>query len=430
MANVYPSYKTLCGWNALLPSRTPSPVLEGDQSADVVVVGAGFTGVACARQWQRLSSHSRVVVIDSSEVGEGNPGRNSGFLLEIALADDADPTSTQRMEACNQLTRAAMREIAEDVKASGASVDLQRAGTYRAAAGNAGIEALGQYQTFLDAAGLTYRRLDHRDLERELGTRFYSAGLFSQDCYLAQPAALIRSLVASLPESIDVYENSPLLGFNRVKNGWLLRCPAGEIRSRILVLANNAFAKALGVAKPRLSSVFTYAGLTPVLEPDVLANLGENQNWGILPMHRLGSTLRRTVDGRLLVRSLHDWEREGDSTAVRRALLDRLARRFPQLAGRDFEHVWGGAVGFTYNAAPVWGEVEPGLFIAGGCNGGGTVKGTLFGKLLADLAHGDETVPDVEALFGRASWMPPEPLRRVGFQVKATIESWQGRQER
>ncbi|MEM6606888.1 MAG: FAD-dependent oxidoreductase, partial [Pseudomonadota bacterium] len=82
MANVYPSYKTLCGWNALLPSRTPSPVLEGDQSADVVVVGAGFTGVACARQWQRLSSHSRVVVIDSSEVGEGNPGRNSGFLLE------------------------------------------------------------------------------------------------------------------------------------------------------------------------------------------------------------------------------------------------------------------------------------------------------------------------------------------------------------
>jgi len=117
------------------------------------------------------------------------------------------------------------------------------------------------------------------------------------------------------------------------------------------------------------------------------------------------------------------------ATAKVTALLqDRFWRRFPSLKGQAFEHVWGGAVGITFNGAPVWGEQQPGLFISGGCNGGGTVKGTLLGKLLAESALG-YSVPDVAGLFGSPSWMPPEPLRRIGFHANAALESWQGRQE-
>jgi glycine/D-amino acid oxidase-like deaminating enzyme len=99
-------------------------------------------------------------------------------------------------------------------------------------------------------------------------------------------------------------------------------------------------------------------------------------------------------------------------------------RRFPQLeldTLAPFEHVWGGATGFTYNGAPVWGQARPGLWVSAGCNGGGVVKGTLFGTLLARRAMGED-VPDVADLFGRASWMPPEPLRRLGFTLIAMRE--------
>ena len=123
MTNSYPNYQLTNGWNALLPEREVQPALQGNQMADVVIVGAGFTGLACARRWQQLSPQALVVLIDASEIGEGNPGRNSGFLLEVALAEDANSQNMQRMLECNRLTEQAMQSIVADVKASGQSVD-------------------------------------------------------------------------------------------------------------------------------------------------------------------------------------------------------------------------------------------------------------------------------------------------------------------
>ncbi len=303
MASGPPDYKLRSGWNALLPPREPQPSLAGNREADVVVVGAGFTGLACARRWHELAPQSRIVVIDSSEIGEGNPGRNSGFLLEIALADDADAQSTARMEACNRLTREAMQAIVAIARSANATVDLQPAGTYRAAAGPAGLTALQKYETFLQTAGLPHRRLDRAALGEELGTEFYCAGLYSPDCYLGQPAALIRAIADDLPTPIVVFENTPALTIQRNAGSWEVQSPGGELRCGRLVLANNAFARQLGVARSRLASVYTYAGLTDVLSDEQLASLGSAPNWGLLPTHRLGSTLRRTADGRLLIRS-------------------------------------------------------------------------------------------------------------------------------
>ena len=428
MTRASPNYAMACGWNALLPPRDPAPPLSGEYTADVVIIGAGFTGLACARRWQELSPDARIVVLDASEIGEGNAGRNSGFLLDIALADDADSRSTDRMAACNALTREAMQGIVADVQRVDADIDLHKAGTYRAAASAPGLRSLDAYQAFLDAAGLPYRRLTRQDLRRELGTEFYEAGLYSPDCYLAQPAAVIRAIAKVLPDSITLYEYTQARSLHRHGQTWRVDAGAGAINCQRVVLANNAFARDLGVARSRLASVYTYAGLTEPLEEVHFRHLGTNENWGILPTHRLGSTLRRTLDGRLLLRSLHDYEREQSVDTVREALKARLAKRFPDLKAVDFEHVWGGAVGFTYNAAPVWGEHEPDLFLACGCNGGGTVKGTLFGKLLAELAHG-QPVPDVAGLFGKASYMPPDPLRDLAFRAQAAFESWQGRHE-
>jgi len=438
MRPIFPNYQLASGWNALLPPRQAHASLKGKQVADVVVIGAGFTGLACARRWQDLQPDARVVVIDASEIGEGNPGRNSGFLLEIALAEDANPENMLRMLEANRLTQTAMQSILSNVQASGLDVDLQRVGTYRAAASSAGLASLNNYKQFLEGAGLPYRQLDQAQLNAELGTDFYQSGLYSPHCYLAQPAAVIRAIHSQLADSITVFENTPALKINASGAKWVVTTAEGELTCSKLVLANNSFAKEQGVARSRLAAVYTYAAITPQLDPEFLDSLGTVQNWGLLPTHRLGSTLRRTADGRLLVRSGHSYEAELSGSKVTALLQDRLWRRFPQLksngggkgAGQEkrFEHVWGGAVGVTYNAAPVWGEREPGLFISSGCNGGGTVKGTLLGNALAELALGNSAL-DVSAIFGSPSWMPPDPLRRIGFEFSAALESWQGRRE-
>jgi glycine/D-amino acid oxidase-like deaminating enzyme len=227
---------------------------------------------------------------------------------------------------------------------------------------------------------------------------------------------------------VQLFENTAALKLKQQSTGWQVQTPNAVINAKKLILANNAFSKELGIGRSRLVAMHTYAGLTPVLEQSVLDELGSDESWGLLPTHRLGSTLRRTRDGRLMVRSMHSYEKEAPRGKIEGELQHRLEKRFPQLPNTDFEHCWGGAVGFTYNGGAVWGEFKPGLYVSAGCNGGGTVKGTLLGKLLAEIAHGLE-VPDVSNLFGQASWMPPEPFRRIGFNITATLESRQGRHE-
>ncbi|PCI77357.1 MAG: FAD-dependent oxidoreductase [SAR86 cluster bacterium] len=424
----FPNYKMKSGWNALLPARESSPALDRDISVDVLVIGAGWTGISAAKRWHSLSPEAGIALIDASEIGEGNPGRNSGFLLSIALAEDANPDQIEKMSLCNRLTASTMAEILAEIEDSGHAVDIAKAGTYRAAASEAGLKSLQNYRAFLEAAGLEYESLERSALRSRMGSDFYQEGLYSPDCYLAQPAAAIRALASLLPESVQLFENTPALKLKQQADGWQVQTPNGVINAHKLVLANNAFSKELGIARSRLVAMHTYAGLTPVLEQSVLDDLGSDENWGLLPTHRLGSTLRRTIDGRLMVRSMHSYEQEAPKGKIEGELQHRLEKRFPQLPNFDFEHCWGGAVGFTFNGGAVWGKFKPGLYVSAGCNGGGTVKGTLLGKLLAEAAH-DLKVPDVPELFGRASWMPPEPIRRLGYNISAALESHKGRRE-
>lgn len=424
----YPRYQNASGWNSLLPPRTDIRVLDGDADASLAVIGAGYTGIAAARTWARNRSGDSVVILDASRVGEGNPGRNSGFLLEIALANDADVSALARMQACNALIAGTMNRLRDNVYDARIPCDIERAGTYRAAAGDAGRRALTDYRRFLEAARLPYEYLDHKDLEARLGTGYYREGLYSPHCYLVQPAALIRGLAGLLPDSADLYEETPALSLNRDGHRWRVRTPSGSVVADRVIVANNAFAKSLGLAGSRVVAMYTYAGLTEPLPDDVAATLGSESTWGLLPTHRLGCTMRRTRDKRLLIRSHYGYESEADNDVIGALLLESLKRRYPGLPIDGFASVWGGATGFTMNGAPVWGKTDEGLYISAGCNGGGVVKGTLFGELLADLALGRD-VPDVARLFGTASWMPPEPIRRMGFEIMSRLERRQGRAE-
>jgi len=140
---------------------------------------------------------------------------------------------------------------------------------------------------------------------------------------------------------------------------------------------------------------------------------------------RVGSTFRRTEDGRMLTRAFWGYEKELDNGKIENVLRKSLGRRFPSIADAKFSAVWSGATGLTLNGSPVWGEFESGLFVSAGCNGGGVVKGTLFGQLLADLANG-VSVPNVGSLFGRASWMPGGALRWAGNVLVAAYEKFIG----
>lgn len=417
----FPAHQTPSGWNALLPARPQAATTEAGPDCDYAVVGAGFTGLAAARTWALARPQEDVRVFDADIVGEGSSGRNSGFLLDIALADDADPGARSRMAAMNELTRGTVNRLAEQIKAAGIACDFASVGTYRAAATARGAAAIAAYTRFLRDNDLRHEPLDREMLEARLGTSYYPVGLYSPDCHLVQPAALIRGLADALPPNVQIHERTPVLKLQRDGDRWCLHTPQGIVRARRVQLANNAWAGMLGVGSNRLTPVYTYAALTAPL-PDGL--LGTDKQWGLLPAARLGTTLRKTSDNRLLVRSLYSYRREQPMAEVEARLQASLHARWPALGDQPFEHVWGGSTGITYNGSWVFEVRADGLAIAAGCNGGGVVKGTLFGTLAARAALG-ECIPDVQQLFGAASRVPPEPLRRIGFALLTRLWRYQ-----
>lgn len=405
----------------MLPPRTPKAAVAAPIRCDLAIVGAGYTGLAAARAWAARRGDDDVRVLEASTVGEGSPGRNSGFLLEIALAEDADAGAVARMARINTLTRETMETLRELVRTHGIEARLTRRGTYRAAATARGAAAVDAYGRFLEAAELEHERLDASALADRLGTRHYRTGLWSPDCSLAQPAALIRGLADALPPNVTLHEHSPALALEAVEGGHLLRTPGGEVLARRVLLANNAWAGALGSAADRLTPVYTYAAITRPA-PEQLE--GSDPEWGLLPAAKLGTTLRRTHDDRLLVRSLYSYREEAPPAAVEARLRASMARRWPALAELPFEHVWGGTTGVTWNGAPVFTAPAEGVLVAAGCNGGGVVKGTLLGELLVRAALGEQ-IPEIGELFGQADWVPPDPIRRLGFAALTALWRWQ-----
>ncbi|CAM0557590.1 NAD(P)/FAD-dependent oxidoreductase [Vreelandella titanicae] len=423
----HPSHQRPCGWNAWLTERQPRPALSGQSEADVVIIGAGYTGFAAASAWQQARPEDRIKILEADQIGEGSPGRNSGFMLEIALANDARPEELERMEKLNALSRQTMALLRERVERLGIDCQLERSGTYRAARSTIGQRALSQYEAFLKAAGLSYQTLNGSQLAERIGTRYYTQGIYSPDCYLVQPAALIVGLADSLEAGIELHEHSPATQIVPDGKKWRVTTPEGEVTAEQVILANNAFSRALGADPSRLTAIYTYAAITEPLPQPERQRIAET-TWGLLPAHRLGCTLRTTADGRLMIRSRYSYEREADNARIEAELKVSLEARYPELTPVRFDKVWGGTTGLTHNGAPLWGEIQPGLYVSAGCNGGGIVKGTFLGDALARYALG-QPVEDIASLFGKASWMPPDPVRRLGFYLTSEMERRKAKNE-
>ena len=193
-----------------------------------------------------------------------------------------------------------------------------------------------------------------------------------------------------------------------------VRTRNGPFSADNVILANNAFARRLGFLRSRLVTIYTYAGVTPVLDA-AQALLGQRDQWGVIPANRLGTTLRRIRGGRFMVRSAYSYEAEQPLERMAGQLRASFQRRYPQLAAHDFEYVWSGSTALTGNGASFVGEVRPGLYAAVGCNGAGVIKGTIHGRLLAERIAGQRSamLDDLEALE-KPNWLPPDPLRRIG----------------
>ena len=418
-------------WLEILPPLPPPNVLTGDIAVDYVVVGGGYGGLAAARRLAELDPKASIALIEADRIGNNAAGRCSGFIIDHthnlrakSFAETGD--QAKRFVALN---RSGVDWLGEIVAGQGINCDWRMEGKMHAASTERGAKHLEDFRQSLDAIDEDYTMHDAADLKRRFGTDFYKVGLHAPHTALVNPAALVIGLARTMPTSVEVYEESPVTSVDYGPSH-TLTTPTGSIRARTMVLAANGFGEGFGFFRRRLIPLITWGSMTRPLTDAEADRLGGHENYAIIPAHQAGTTVRRRPDRRILIRNQYTYSRRNDIRKGR----ERVARthrasfeaRYPMLKDVEFEYSWGGALSLSRNGSGVCGEVAPGVFATMAYQGAGMAKGTMSGKLLAEMIMGADN-PDVDLLTGGRSPSRnyPEPFNGWGVRLNSR---WRRRQ--
>lgn len=425
------------GWYQLLDTPAPARRLSGTEKTDWLVIGAGFTGLAAARSVAELRPNERVILLEGLRVGQGASGRNTGFVIDLPHKRDLEDNDLARKQKLLSLNQSAVSDLAALVERHNIDCDWSLAGKYQGAVGERGLKYLNHYERLLCDSGYPYKRLDRNELEPILGTRHYVAAIYTANTALMQPAALVRGLSESLPSNVELYENTPVASLTRHNGKWCATTPEGEVQATNLLLGSNIFSQEFGFLKHRMLPVMTFASMTRTLTDQEMTLFSRApHHFGLTPADHAGTTVRLTPGRQLIVRNQYRFvPRYHDNLAERKRIRqghrESFDARYPSLSQVPFIATWGGACGLSRNYTAFFGKVGDSAWMSGIHQSVGAARGTISGKLLAELATGQNSsqLADMLAISGKPALNPPEPILSIGVRMRMKQAAWASRSE-
>lgn len=379
-------------WSVTAPPGPDLSPLTGDLSADIAVVGAGYTGLSAALT--AAEAGARVVVVDAQGVGAGGSGRNVGLVnagLWI-MPEDVDG----RMSPGNPLPgllASAPAAVWDLVARHAMACEVRATGTLHCAPDAAGAAALAERARQWHLRQVPVRLLNRTEAATRTGTDAYCAALFDPRAGTVQPLAYARGLAqAALRAGAVIHAPSPVTAARHDGDLWHLATPGGTLTAPRVIWAGNAYGTGPAAA-PGLAILpyFNFA-TDPLPEPLRAGILPQGE--GAWDTAQILTSFRLDAAGRFILGSvgaLGAWDGAVHEGWARR----RMARLYPQLAGVPFTHRWFGRIGTTPDAVPRLFQPGPGAFGVAGYNGRGIAPGTVLGRLLAQAALGQGALPDL-----------------------------------
>ncbi len=428
-------------WNELLPPAPAPRILGENVTADWLVIGAGWAGLAAARRLTQLRGGDRICVLESGRIAEGPAGRNSGFMIDLPhnLAADSYDGALEEDRAQTEMSREAIAFAAEAAQELGMPEEaFARCGKINAAASDVGVKHNETYARHLAAMDEPYEILDAKAMQALTGIEFYRNGVFTPGAAMVQPAMFVRAMAVGLSGTADLYEQNPVVSLERKGGSWRCETPEGAVAAPRVILAVNGHAESFGFFKRRLMHVFTYASMTRALTDAEVSALGGAPRWGVLPADPMGTTVRRISGSggdRIVVRNrfTYDPGMEVSESRLRAVARDHDASfkaRFPMLQSVEMDYRWGGRLCLSWNGVPAFGEIEEGLFSACCQNGLGLSKGTLAGMLAAEqAAQGNSPLLAKMLASDPPKRLPPEPLAWLGANARMRWGEWKAGRE-
>lgn len=384
-------------WEQSAPPAPLATMLSDEITADVVIVGGGYTGFSTALHLARSGMTS--VVLEAVEIGFGGSGRNVGLInggMWVMPDDIPGVLGADYGERCLKLLSDAPMLVREVIDRHGIECELERNGTLHLAVGAEGLEELRARHLQWVARGAPLELLDAGETRRRTGSDAYAGSLFDPRAGTLQPLAYVRGLAkAAIAAGVRVHTGSPVTAAERKGANWLVKAGQGSVEARWVVVATDAYSSGPWKIVREEQVYLPYFNFATAPLPDALRQSILPNREGCWDTREILSSFRMDRQGRLVFGSVGALRNTGH--AVHRAWAVRSLRRiFPQLRGVEFESGWYGQIGMTSDAVPRFHKFGENVVGFSGYNGRGIAPGTAFGKVLAAYvsgAIGDEALP-------------------------------------
>jgi glycine/D-amino acid oxidase-like deaminating enzyme len=408
-------------WAAVTPQGPDLPELIGTQQADVIVIGAGFTGLSTALHLREAGVD--VAIVEAAEPGWGASGRNNGQVIPTLSRPDPEDIIAKH-GAVGERFVAMLRDSAsvlfDVVQKYNIEAEQEQAGWVQPVHSPGRIRIAERRVKQWSKFGAPVELLSREQVADTTGSDAWYGGFWNKTGGHVNPLALARGLArAALGLGARIYARSPAISFERRNDKWIVKTAKGEISGRALVMATNAYSGEF--SKSLVPEIATE--VMPVLSWQMSTQpLSDNVRKTIIPGRQAISdthgelyfarydTRNRLVTGGAVLGPGNKVER------IKARVTERLQRLWPQIGEVSFDHVWNGYVGMTADFLPRIHRLGPNAYGWTGCNGRAVALTIPLGRELSRAVQG---VPESELALPFT-----EPVTYMAHGLLRRIAPW------
>jgi glycine/D-amino acid oxidase-like deaminating enzyme len=230
-------------WAAMTPPGPELPKLVGAAEADVVVIGAGFTGLSAALHLREAGVD--VAIIEAMEPGWGASGRNNGQVIPTLSRPDPEDIIAKHGAAGERfvaLLRDSASTLFDVARRYQIQAEQEQSGWVQPVHSPGRIKIAERRVRQWSKLGAPVELLSREQTRTMLGSDAWFGGFWNKTGGHINPLALSRGLArVVLEQGGRIYARSPAISFERRNDRWVVKTAEGQICGRALIVATNAY---------------------------------------------------------------------------------------------------------------------------------------------------------------------------------------------
>ena len=365
---------------------TNYPALEGAVSADICVVGGGFSGVSTALTLAERGYS--VALVEANRIGWGASGRNGGQLIHggCGLEKLHKQHGDRIRDLVWELKWRGNDIVRERVEKYGIECDLKD-GWAEVAAKPKQVEWLHEYVADREAnnAPQTYEIWDRDETRENLGTdAYYGTFICYRDGHLHPLNLCIGEARAAFNLGVQIFEQSPVIDIEHGEKP-KVKTERGYVEANSVILCGNAYSRFTGLEN-LVFPAGSYVIATEPLSEEVAREINK-KDVSVCDLNEVVDYYRLSADRRLLYGGACNYSGR-DPKSIKDYILPRMLRVYPQLKDVRIDYEWGGKIGIVLNRQLTVGRLNGNVWYCQGYSGHGVAPTHTMSEVMADAVTG------------------------------------------